>query len=207
MPMPSVPFAYLVLCQAELVLGRLEARLNLPARAPPPPPLLQRGGLLGGENHVVSELVRIFYGPPHQQPMAPKHLLFGQLQAVQRQECPVVEARALGALARRKTPPVLGGGALGDTIGPDLSWPKLGFRPQGFGAPNCQDKGLPASLKKHPEPAVRPVDGVARHPPGGHAGIQRPLQHPSSELRLSGEAYLLRDARLRPALCVFGPLF
>src|SRR5215218_9114792 len=57
MPMPSVPFAYLVLCQAELLLGRLEARLNLPARARHPHHLLQRGGLLGGENHVVSELV------------------------------------------------------------------------------------------------------------------------------------------------------
>src|SRR5215203_170839 len=92
MPMPSVPFPYLVLCQAELVLGRLEARLNLPARARHPHQLLQRGGLLGGENHVVSELVRILYAPPHQQPMAPKPLLVGQLQAVQRQECPVVEA-------------------------------------------------------------------------------------------------------------------
>src|SRR5918994_7206112 len=119
MPMPSVPFAYLVLCQAELVLGRLEARLNLPARARHPHHLLQRDGLLGGENHVVSELVRILYAPPHQQPMAPKHLLFAQLQAVQRQECPVVEAWALGAFARRKTPPVLGGGALGEGNGPN----------------------------------------------------------------------------------------
>src|SRR5215208_6814594 len=101
MPMPSVPFAYLVLCQAELVLGRLEARLNLPARARHPHHLLQRGGLLGGENHVVSELVRILYAPPHQQPMAPKHLLFAQLQAVQRQECPVVEAPTGASCAER----------------------------------------------------------------------------------------------------------
>src|SRR5829696_8195438 len=206
MPMPSVPFPYLVLCQTELLLGRLEARLNLPARSRHPHHLLQRGALLGGENHVVSELVRILYAPPHQQPMAPKHLLFAQLQAVQWQECPVVEAWALGALARRKTPPVLGGGALGDTIGPNLPWPKLGFRPQGFGAPDRQDEGLPASLKKHPEPAVRPVDGVARHPPCGHAGLQPPLQHPPSELRLCGEAHLLWDARLRPTLSVFGPV-
>src|SRR5215208_6628412 len=110
MPMPSVPFPYLVLCQAKLLLGRLKAQLNLPARARHPHHLLQRGALLGGENHVVSELVRILHTPPHQQPMAPKPLLFAQLQAVQRQECPVVEAWAFGALARRKTPPVLWGG-------------------------------------------------------------------------------------------------
>ena len=141
---------------------------------------------------------------PHQQPMAPKHLLFAQLQELQHQERPVVETRAFGALARRKTPPVLGRDALDDTISPDLPCPKLGFRPQGFGAPERQDEGLPASLKKHPEPAVRPIDGVARHPPRGHAGVQRLLQHPPSKLRLSGEAHLLRDARLRPALYVFG---
>src|SRR4051812_11067193 len=102
MPVPAVPGADLVIRQADLLLGDLEALLDGPA---PSGDTGESGqaGIGRAEDHVIGELVRLARMATDEQPVIPGRLL----QAHQAHPCPIVEPLALGAGPRRETLPGL----------------------------------------------------------------------------------------------------
>src|SRR3954447_6086374 len=107
MAIPDLPGAHLIVVQATLLLGHLEAYLDRPAHACD---TRQRGkaGVCRAEDHVVRHIVRILAVTPDQQPVLPVRLL-PPASARQTQAGPVVEALALAPGAGRVTPPGAGG--------------------------------------------------------------------------------------------------
>src|SRR3954451_20312794 len=106
MAIPALPGAHLIVVQATLLLGHLEACLDRPAHACNP---RQRGkaGVRRAEDHVVRHIVRILAVTPDQQPVLPVRLL-RPASARQTQAGPVVEAFALGPGLGRVTLPDAG---------------------------------------------------------------------------------------------------
>src|SRR4051794_6097173 len=102
MPVPAVPGPDLVIRQADLLLGDLEALLDGPA----PSGDAGEGGQCGvcrTEDNVIGELVRLARMATDEQPMIPGRLL----QAHQAHPCPIVEPLAFGTGARREALPGL----------------------------------------------------------------------------------------------------
>src|SRR4051794_10542267 len=102
MPVPAVPGPDLVIRQADLLLGDLEALLDSPA----PSGDTGEGGqarVRRAEDDVIGELVRLARMATDEQPMIPGRLL----QAHQAHPRPIVEPLAFGPGTRRERLPRL----------------------------------------------------------------------------------------------------
>src|SRR3712207_1919137 len=114
MPIPAMPGADLVIGQADLLLGDLEALLDGPASAGDP----REGGERGrdrAEGDVEGEVLRVLAAAPDQHPAPPGRLSW----MGGRQASPVVEPLPLAAGPGREAPPGAGrqgGGDVGDGV-------------------------------------------------------------------------------------------
>src|SRR5919107_6193602 len=125
MPVPAVPGPDLVIRQADLLLGELEALLD----SPTPSGDAGEGGqarVRRAEDDIIGELVRLAWMTTNEQPVIPGRLL----QAHQAHPRPIVEPLAFGTGARREALPCLlryGGRQRGGGV---LARPATEHRPQ-----------------------------------------------------------------------------
>jgi transposase len=153
-PIPGVPAADLVVVQANLVLGGLEALLDRPADPGHPDQLGQRGPRRAKAG--VEGQLPVRQPPPRQQPEpAARPAWSGQ-----RDPGPVVDPRALGAIPGAEAPPPTGGKAGDQLAGSDLGGTLLAGRPQrrpGGGPPDGRTGGRSArTAARTPPPSSRP---------------------------------------------------
>src|SRR4051794_7835044 len=202
MPVPSVPGTDLVIRQADLLLGDLEALLDGPA----PSGDTGEGGqrrVRRAEDNVIGELVRLAWMATDQQPVLPGRLL----QAHQAYSRPIVKPLAFGTGARRKALPGFWRYGCRQRGGGVLARPVIERRPQLLVTADGEDERALLLLEIDPQPAIGAIDLVAQNPGERHVSGDRPGDHAARQCGLGGERHLLwNTGRLAPGE-VLGPLF
>ena len=121
MAVPAGPGADLVLVEADLALGGLEAGLDGPARAGDADQVGERRAV-GGVGEIEGELVGLRDAAADQQALFPTGRRVGAIGQIG----PVVEPRAFGAIAGTETMPVAGRD-LAVVSGSSRTFPRLPF--------------------------------------------------------------------------------
>src|SRR3954447_22247744 len=200
-PVPAVAGADLVIGQADLLLGDLEAFLDRPA---PSGDAGESGqaGVRWTEDDVIGELVRLARMAADEQPVIPGRLL----QAHQAYPRPIVEPLAFGTGARREALPLFCRYSCRQRRGGVLAHPVIEHRPQLLVTADGEHERALLLLEIDPQAAIGAIDLVAQNPGERYVGGNRPGDHAARQLGLGGEPHLLANAgRLTPG-AVLGPL-
>ena len=198
---PARPAADLVVVQADLTLGLLEALLHRPPGPGHPHQPDQRGG--GRAVAGIEGQLPVAAAAAHQQP--PRHP--GGGRGGQLHPGPVVQPAALGAVPGAAGDPLAGRHRRGQLLSAGArsgrSINSLDLKQ--LGALDRQHVPHAAALQPLPERRAAAVDLIGGHPRRRHPGVQRALQHELGKLRLGPEPDLLGHPRSPAALRIVGP--